>query len=42
MMTNIRKRVEKAIMEHEEVVLEMETEDGVIDRFGRDQESMIK
>ena len=42
MMSDIRKRVEKAIFEHEEVALEMETEDGVIDRFGRDQESMLK
>jgi hypothetical protein len=42
MMTNIKQRVEKAILEHDEMVLEMETADGVIDRFGRDQESMIK
>ena len=42
MMTDIRKRVEKAIYEQEEVALEMETEEGVIDRFGRDQESMLK
>ncbi len=42
MMSDIRKRVEKAIFDHEEVALEMETEDGVIDRFGRDQESMLK
>ncbi len=42
MMSDIRKRVEKAIFEQEEVALEMETEEGVIDRFGRDQESMLK
>ncbi len=42
MMSDIRKRVEKAIFEHDEMALEMETEDGVIDRFGRDQESMLK
>ncbi len=41
-MSQVRKRVEKAIFERDEVALEMETEDGVIDRFGRDQESMLK